>query len=157
MKLSRSAILGLLIAIALVPSISAQSRTNVAVGEPFSVTASPAQNGTPATALRLYLDGAQVGSDVTLGVSGEAVFQVPGIATAGLHKLEASALNSFAEGPRSAALTFCVGPLTGCAPAAPTLPRIQVTTKQVFDQVPLEQGGVLLRLRTSETETIEVK
>lgn len=133
---------------------------SVALGQAFGVLVTPpaATDTTPAaTALRLYLNGAQVGADLPVAVGGADVrFSVPGITTPGLHRLEAAGLNVFSEGPRSA-LVFCVGPLSGCAPAAPGLPRIQVTTTQVFDQVPRENGGIELRIASTRTEFTELK
>jgi hypothetical protein len=143
-----AALLGLVLLVAAVPA-SGQSRTAVGVNEAFSAAALPPKDGA-VTALRLYLDGVRVGSDVAVTGPEEVTFSVPGIPTAGAHRLEVSAVNDFGESARSG-LAFWAGP-----PPAPGLPRIQVVNTQVFEQVPSE-NGIGLRLVSSRTDVSEVK
>lgn len=128
----------------------AQSRTAVGVGEPFTVAATPPVDGQP-KALRFFLDNVQVGSDAAIAPAGDVFMAIPGIAQGGKHRLEVAAVNDSGPGPRSG-IDFWVG-----SPPAPSLPRIQVTTTQVFEQVPLEQGGILLRLVSADTTFNEIK
>jgi hypothetical protein len=155
MKSRSSAILGWFLSglcwMALSPTLSfAQSRTAVGIGESFTVAATPPTDGQP-TALRFFVDGAQVGADVPLQPSGDTSATLPGLTQAGRHRLEVAAVNGAGPGPRSG-IDFWVGP-----PPAPSLPRIQVTTTQVFDQVPRESGGLELKLVSTSTAYAEVK
>lgn len=129
----------------------AQSRSAVGVGESFTVAATPPTDGQP-KALRFLIDNVQVGSDAAVVTpSGDVFLVVPGIAQAGKHRLEVAAVNDSGPGPRSG-IDFWVGP-----PPAPSLPRIQTVDTKVFEQVPLESGGIMLRLVSAENKITEIK
>lgn len=128
----------------------AQSRTAVGIGESFTVAATPPALG-ESKAIRFYIDNVQVGPDVALIGLAEVVLLVPGISAPGAHHLEAATVNDFGPSARSG-INFWVGP-----PPAPSLPRIVVTTAQVFDQLPRGDGGIELRLVSASTTVTEVK
>jgi hypothetical protein len=123
---------------------AAQTVTSVGVGQAFTIGATPPVDGAP-TFLRFYIDGAAVG-DVAVSGAGDTLFVVgAGLSTSGNHRIEASALNDAGEGPK-AGIDLWVG-----VPPAPGLPRIIVSTQQVFEQVE-DASGITLRLVSTSTQ-----
>lgn len=134
------------------PASAQSSRTAVGIGEAFQVSITPPPAVQQPKSIRLTLDGTPVGAERTiLDPTAELIIDVPGIAAAGAHRLEAVAVNDAGPGPATA-LNFWVGP-----PSAPGLRLQKVVTEQVFQEVPSDSGEITLKLVSASTTVSEVK
>lgn len=90
---------------------------DIPVNAPFTVRIVAATTGDPATFLRLYQNGVQVGQ-ATPSQTGDALFPFANGLPAGTYTFEGSALNATGESPRVSAI-LVVAPVA----AAPDRPQ----------------------------------
>jgi hypothetical protein len=102
--------------------------------------------GVGTTGYRLFIDGAQVGSDVPVSAltNGEVTFQVAGVSTTGTHRAEALAFGEGGESPHSG-VDFYAGP-----PPAPGPLRIQIVTTAEAVITPQPDGSLRIHVERVE-------
>ena len=121
--LSRTA----LVLTALLFLVGAQTPIIPVEGKPIRFAAD--HNGLNTKAYRLFVNGAQVGSDVPVSslASGVIEIQIAGL-SAGTHKAELAAVGTDGSVVKSTPLTFTVVPVTTFAIKTPTTLRVELPT-----------------------------